>query len=861
MGVVYRARDTRLDRTIAVKSLPPDVALNPVRRAMIEREARVLAALNHPNIATIYGIEPSEFGPVLALEFVEGPTLAEHLANGRLPPDEARAIADQVLTALEAAHAAGVVHRDIKPANLKLTSGGTVKVLDFGIAKTAGPSGAGTTGPVTAAGQVMGTPAYMSPEQARGRPVDRRTDLWAFGCVLYEMFAGVPAFRGETATDTIAAILRAEPDWTRLPESTSGAERRLLRRCLEKDPERRLRDAGDARLELEATDDPGAVPPRPRRAVVVVGAAALLLGGALGAWFGRGARDSGGAKRDTPTRLTIDVPPGLGLSADMAGGCMALSPDGRSIVYSAGLSPATSRLFVRRFDTFDATEIPGTVGATAPCFSPDGKWIAYGDAGSASIRKIRIGGGSSEMLAPASSTSGVCWLTNDTILYTNGDGGLSLVPASGGAPRTITTPRGARDGNQSGPVTPAPDSPVIVYTRVYQDGDRYGRSVDALNLETGQRRSLIPDASQPCCLPGDHLIYYQDGALMAVDFDARRLAVSGEPRRVLSPLAGGEVVPRRRYAVSPTGTLAYLPSTVTYDATDFVWVALDGSITPAHKPSEFIDSLRLSPDGRRLAYSAGTLTTNIWVHDLVRNTTTKVTNRDDRDGCYYPVWTPDGGRIAFQRQHMGLEWTPADGASGVETLYKAPPDQNLYPNSFTPDGKTLVFTMATSPQGPDDLFVMDVAGDRTPRRVFPAPSRASRFGARLSPDGTLIAYTSEESGRMEVYLQPFPALDHKIVVSTDGGLRSAWSGDGKMLYYRAEDRLLSAAVTTVPELAASAPRVLLDHLPIYRYDAAPDGTRFIMAQPPGGSGPQTKINVVLNWAASAGLDRGVSSRP
>lgn len=866
MGVVYRAQDTRLGRTVAVKALPASVARDTHGRARFEHEARVLASLNHPHIAAIYGVEDTARGPVMVLEFVPGESLARHLGHGSLATDEALAIAVQIARGLEAAHAAGVVHRDLKPANIQLSAEGGVKILDFGIAKQGGPApaaGSDADPMLTAPGGVIGTAGYMSPEQARGRPVDRRADLWAFGCVLYEMLSGRRAFEGDTTSDTVAAVLRADPDWARLPPQTPPAVARLLRRCLQKDPDRRQRDAGDARLELEATDAPrAAAPPRPRRRLLAwgaIGTGAMAVAFGAGVLLGRD-RPAPTGPGANPVRFAIDLSPTAPLSFAV-GGNTAVSPDGRTLVYSAG--PADrSVLYLRSLDSVEAAAIPGTEGAVTPFFSPDGRSIGF-VAGEA-LKSIPVAGGAPGVIATGVGANGCSWGPDGRIVFTPVEGmGLRRIASSGGEPEQLLTSRDAAQ-KLRGCAHPdvLPGGNAVLYTGFRLEGDRYEVCIEALLAEPGgthprtfsEQRVLVPSAACGRFLPPDRLLYWQAGSLMLAPFDAESVRVTGDASVVVRPVAGGEVNPMPRFAVGGwtggQGVLAWLPGNVTYDLARLAWFDLDGTSTIVTEGGPSIDGPRLSPDGTKVAVMIGASGGDVWVHDLARSTRIRLTTGDCR---VHGIWTHDGRCIVCTNGRPGqsnrLESMAADGTGTPDTLLEVPEGTVMYATDAIPDCRSVLLTLQASPSEPLDVFVFDTASRAAPHRLL--PQGPARYGARISPDGAMIAYTSEETGNTEVYLHRYPALGPKICVTTDGGYRPVWSRDGKQLFFRYLNRLSVVDVDAPAEaqgpISLSGPRVLFEHLPDARYEVSADGRRFLMARPSGDWGPQTRINIATGW--------------
>ncbi len=846
MGVVYRAEDTRLGRTVAVKALPPTLARDPHRRARFEHEARVLASLSHPNIAAIHGVEDTARGPVLVLEFVPGETLAQRLTRGPLALDEGISTASQIARGLEAAHAAGVVHRDLKPSNIQLTPEGGVKILDFGVAKQAPPIADSGPSPVPSAtlpGSLVGTAAYMSPEQARGRAVDRRADLWAFGCVLYEMLTGRRAFDGETPSDTVASVLRAEPDWSRLPPATPAPLRRLLRRCLEKDPDRRQRDAGDARLELEGHGEsqPGAEVRRPARGpLVVVGLITLVAGLSIGAFWPRG-RVPDGPAVSAPIRFELNLDPAAAMYP-RPGGAMAIAPDGRTLAYSGG-SVDRTRLYARRLDSHDTVELPGTDGAATPCFSPDGRWIAFQSEGQ--LRRVPASGGGAEVLVPADvADHGIAWDEHGITFVGGIPRALRRLPLGGAAEQLVLLD--PEDEWYAIHPEPLPGGRDFLITVVALHDESHTPHIEAVRAGSDERRIVAAEATAARFIAPDRLVFWQAGALVAAPFDPSSRRLTDAPSVVLRPLTGGELAPPPRFAVSPAGVLATLPGNIRYDLTRLAWFEPDGSWTEvAQGGPGMIDAPRISPDGTRIAMLIGLASGDLWIHDLRRSTPLRLTTGDYH---HHPVWAPDGLRIAFTTQMPGeaarLEWIVADGSAAAELLWQAPAGAWVYPTDFAADGR-LLLTLGVPGVEHLDVFVFDPRTREPPHRLM---SAGHRYGARMSPDGTMIAYTSEETRTMEVYLHRFPSMEPKVRVSASGGYRPVWSGDSRKLFFRYGDRVMAVDVEpSGAELAVSPVRVIAEHLPDARYDVDATGRRLLMGRPPGDLGPQTRIDVVVGW--------------
>ncbi len=841
MGVVYAARDTRLERTVAVKTLPPALARNLHRWARLEQEARLLAALNHPNIAAIHGVEDTARGPVLVLEFVPGRTLAQELADRRWSIEESVQVAVQIARGLESAHAAGIVHRDLKPANIKITPQGVAKILDLGVAKSASDR-LGRASVATDPGMIVGSAAYMSPEQTRGRPVDRRTDMWAFGCVLYEMLAGRRAFEGATSSDTLAAVLTGQPDWARLPAETPAGVRRMLMRCIERDPARRMRDAGDAILELEGTgEEPVASIGSAGKGRWIVAAMALSAVIALAVarpWEARRAAEP-------PARvvMTIETPGALEIEA--VGGCIALSPDGRSLVYVARDTDGRGMLYLRQLDSLESVAIRGTEDGHAPFFSPDGRWVGFlhGKPNRVvEIKRVPLEGGPAQRMATTECSS-ASWADDGSLLVSI-SGVLKRISATGEEVRAVLPTKNDQLELHSQPEM-LPGSGKMLFTCWRKEATRWRPRVEIADLGTGQRRVLVEDATMPRFARDAGMLVYRAGvALMAVAMNPEHATLSGEPRPVIDSLAG-EASYFARSAISANDVVAYVPGDAPAEQTDLAWFHADGTFQTVLTGETRIWSLRLSPDASRVAYTINDAPEfGLWVLDFKRGNATKLFTPARP---FFPVWTPDGARIAFQNQEPGgansIAWTPADGSGKPEIIFTPAGGVGCLPTGFSHDGR-LMLIMVDDANDQSDIFVIDMDSDRAPKRLLGPP--ADRSAARFSPDGKLVAYTSSETGRAEVYIHPFPALDLKLLVSADGGERPSWSADGTRIYWRFNDTIFSADVHNDGTLRVGLPRVVVKGLPGLRYDTAPDGERFIMGRPRGLWGPQTRINVVVN---------------
>ena len=878
MGEVYRAKDTKLGRDVAIKVLPAAFARDPERLRRFEREARVLASLNHTNIAHIYGFESASLpdgsdAHVLVMELVEGEDLAERLSRGPIPTEEAIAIARQIAEGLEEAHERGIVHRDLKPANVRLSLDGKVKVLDFGLAKayTSETSAAAPpeisrsptiSGQWTEAGAILGTAAYMSPEQARGRPVDKRTDIWAFGVVLYEMLTGRYAFRREGKTDTFAALLRDEVDWGALPPDTPAVIRRLLRRCLERDPGKRLRDAGDARLDLEealsgSPSEPAAVRATPAERVptrwpaVAAAAAATAVLAAGGTWL---ALRPGGSPRQ-PSRFAIDVP------ADLRVNDLAVSPDGRRLAFS-GTRGGKRQLYLRMLERLEAQPIAGSEGGFHPFFSPDGEWIGYetgsAETGDAELRKVSRSGGPSVSICRGS-FRGASWRPDGTILL-GSTRGLLAVPAGGGTPRELI-PAGEGESHFAPYAIPGTESVLFeVWT-----GTTPEARIDVVDLRSGERRRVI-DGTGPVLSGTGHLLFGRLDSLWGVRFDASRRLAIGEPVRLIEGVANtfrGEGA----YGVSDGGDLFYrTPDTVAGRRNTAAWVDRAGNEEPVPLPEHNVIYPRLSPDGTRIAYGAeGLENEDVWLFDLARSIPIRFTVHPAQDLDL--TWTASGRQIVFHSHRDGpgnLYRQAANGTGAIERLTTANAEQ--MPNAASPDGRWLLVTVETSNAGADlHLLALDRPGETVPLVATPANEASAEF----SPDGGYIAYASDESGRTEVYVRPFPDVDSdRWQVSSGGGQSPLFSRDGRELFFAVAGSLKRVVIETAPVFRAGAVETVLagpfvqGRTDERQYDASSDGRRFLMlkeAAPTDQGGDSARLLVVLGWGGE--LRRLASSSP
>ena len=883
MGEVYRARDTKLGRDVALKILPDIFLGDPDRLARFEREAQVVAALNHPNIAIIHGFEESDGVKALVLEYVEGETLSSAIARGPVPVAEALAIARQIADALEAAHDKGIVHRDLKPDNIKITPEGKIKVLDFGLAKiletepARQASFAGTMSPTlsvhaTYAGVILGTAAYMSPEQARGKPVDRRADIWAFGCVVFEMLTGVRTFDpGETISDAVAQILTREPDWKALPADTPVHIRTLLRRCLNKDPQKRLPHIGLVRVEFDegppASPDvvspvvaASAAPSKARMTAIALVAVIALAAGAAVMWLvTRGAAT-------TPEQVRFSIVPTQAnpFTANLFVRNLAISHDGARVVYVSTTTSYTG-LMVRALDQLDAMPLR-VASASSPFLSPDGRWIGYFSPLTFDLRKIPIAGGPQLPITKyQSNPRGATWGANNTIVFATNDvaTGLMSVSAGGGEPKVLTRPDRARGEQDHVSPFMLPGDRAVLFTISAQGGDVDNSQIAVLDLTTGETRTLIRGGFDARFVDPGYIVYAAAGSLRAVRFDLDRLAVLGDAVPVVdrvTTIASGAA----QYDVAHNGTLVFMPggsNAIAGVPRSLVWVDRKGIEETIDAPPRTYVIPRLSPDGTQIALDIRDQENDVWTFDVRARTLTKLTFNPNGDG--WPVWTPDGKRIIFASTREGgtgvqnLFWQAADGTGTAERLTTSSYAQ--LPHSITPDGMNLILQENT---GSGDVALLPLA------ELFKKPatgkletrplvhSAAGEFGGTVSPDGRWIAYYSNESNRQEVYVRPFPAIDSgRWQISTAGGTRPAWSHDGRELFYLGLDAGISMMVVpvqTTPTFSKGNPTKLFGgrwfiSQNARTYEVAKDGRFLMIKDAAGDDADPASITVWLNW--------------
>jgi serine/threonine-protein kinase len=858
MGEVYRGLDSKLNREVAIKVLPESFAQDPERIARFQREAQVLASLNHPNIAAIYGIEESNGIRALVMELVEGPTLADRIAMGRIPLDESLIIIRQIADALEVAHERGVIHRDLKPANVKVTPDDKVKVLDFGLAKIASPekpysdlSHSPTMLQGTQDGVILGTAAYMSPEQAKGKIVDKRSDIWAFGCLMFEMLSGKQTFCGETLTDTLASVVRGEPDWDDLPENTPANIVSLIRRCLTKDPKQRLRDIGDARFELDRSDEPRRSvstplkPAVPRWRIPIVAAtviiAALAAGFLLNKFFG--ARES---QAQPVVRLIYTIPSNQLPSAPQRNR-LAISPDGSKIVYAAN-----ERLYVRALDSLEAVELAGTEGAMGPFFSPDGQWVGF--LARPHLKKVPINGGAAVPICAVADPIGANWGRDNTILIGGVYAGILRVSANGGNPEIVVPP--APSLSYLHPQF-LPDGKSFLFQRG-RPGNYDFNELVMRSFDKDEETVLLRGGYDYQYLKSGYLLHAQGARnqrldLSIVGFDVKARSTVGNSAIVVRNVRDSSAGSSSNFAVSDLGTLIYLTAPAG-DGSGTKLAAVDRSGKSFLLPVEVRDysDPRVSPNGRFVALHLQGDQNDVWVADVERGALTRISFNDGEDET--PAWSPDGRTVAWasSRSNLlrGIFRRPADGSGSEELIWSL--DKHCHVRDWSSDGKTLVIEIL-DPNTSGDIWRLNLEG--TPTASPFLQSSFNERNSRLSPDGKWLAYVSDESGRDEVYVQSFPQGGSKLQVTSSGGDQPVWSHDGNKLFIRAGGSIQEVVFRpgTPPSISAMT-SLFQDHFENPQagghtgYDVFPDG-RFLMIQSQALPGSREEIVVVVNWIA------------
>ena len=856
MGEVYQATDTKLNREVALKILPETFSHDAERMARFGREAQFLASLNHPNIAAIYGLEETNGTRALVMELVQGEDLAERISRGPIPLEEALPIALQIAEALEDAHEKGIIHRDLKPANVRITPEGKVKILDFGLAKALEEertsqevSNSPTlTMAATQAGFILGTAAYMSPEQARGKAVDRRADVWALGVVLFEMLAGRKVFDGEDLSLTLASVMKEEPDWDKLPRDTPSSIKQLLRRCLKKDGRQRLQHIGDARIAIEEyIADPQAEEPEPivsphtafsrkQKLFLVLTVLLTLLLGALLNWE---LKPEPPAPR--PVRLEANISGSEGLNT-FAGNSVALSPDGRLLVYRTGTGQEPLRL--RSLDSLDSQTMPGTEGGGAPFFSPDGRWVGFSGRELRALKKVSISGGTPVTLCPSLGVLGGTWSPEGVIVFATRGAPLKQVSAAGGTPQELTQLQEGEVQHDWPQFLPGGEQ--VLFTSYRENG----RRIEVFDMESRKRSIVVETGGDyPRYASSGHLLYVDDRTLFAAPFDLHELQTTGEPVPIVADLVmDGVASGAAQYGVSDNGTLFYLTGEARRQS-NLIWVDAKGRQTTASPtPRTYVGFSDLSPKGRRLAVGIeSNENTDIWVLDLERDTSMRLTFDEASDAN--PIWSPDGRFlyfVSFRDGKHGIFRKAADGSDEAEWILES----DIIFGVRAASDEYLALTKD------QDLFLFSIRGKGSsePEPFLTNPSY-EEGSPRFSPKGNWLAYDSNETGRYEVYITSYPQIRGKWQVSSEGGFRPKWSADGKKLFYRTNDAIWVSEVEMLGNtLQISKPDRLVEvehwyNEGIYGQDLGVDSERdrFLLIGGLGQPEGRNQVTFVFNW--------------
>jgi eukaryotic-like serine/threonine-protein kinase len=851
MGEVYRAKDTRLSRDVAIKILPKEMCADAARKQRFEREAKTISALNHPNICVLYDVGCQDGVDYLVMECVEGETLAKRIEKGPLPLEQLLKYGTQIAEALDRAHRVGIVHRDLKPSNVILTSSGA-KLLDFGLAKPfSAPASMATmtisapSTPVTQEGTIVGTFQYMSPEQVEGKDLDSRSDIFSLGTVLYEMWTGQHAFTGKSQLSVASSILEKEPEpITSLRPLTPVALALTIKKCLEKAPDDRWQSASDLASQLKWISEGGvgtgsaSLAGKSKTHWIVAGVAAVIsvtLMIATWAWWHFRTRV------EAVVRLAVTMPPNQPLVTRTS--AVALSPDGSRMALVT-LQDGVTHLALRDLSSFEIKFLPGTEGAEMPFFSPDGEWLGFFADGK--LKKILASGGAAIAIASVQNFSGGTWLRDGTIVYTpDWSGGMYRVPASGGKPELLMPVQPGKEQDwQSGPKA-LPDGDILFTRRTGESIDE--SSIAVVSMKTGKSTNLIERATDAHYSPSGHLLYLSHGTIMAVPFDEKNLKIKGTPLPVLQGVQtpNGEFA---HFSVAENGTLAYVPGGATGDHNVLVSVDRTGKQVALSAPPQPYEDLTLSPDGKQLAMTVvGEQQWSVWIYDLQQKTFKRLTfDGDNRD----PLWSADGKRVIYSSSRNGrksLFWKPVAGPGGEEELLSV--TAQALPDAVSKDGRYLVYDILA--RGSNGFYLLPLQGERKPQQLFAEPSLGTTLGA-LSSDGNWFAYASGESGRAEIYVRRFGATAGKWQVSTEGGYQPSWSADSRELFYRgADSRMYSVVVSPGADFVPSTPRPLFSFPCVaaaHDYAPTPDGQHFICIQQPQSEWTATQVNVVLNWA-------------
>jgi Tol biopolymer transport system component len=895
MGEVYRARDSKLGREVALKVIAPEFAHDEQRMARFQREAQVLASLNHAHIASIYGFEDSAGVSALVMELVEGPTLAERIREGAIPVDEALPIARQIAEALECAHERGIIHRDLKPANIKLTRDGNVKVLDFGLAKALQDDVSGSdisnsptlTMGSTKAGIILGTAAYMSPEQAKGKAADRRADIWSFGVVLYEMLSGEQAFGGETVSDSLAAVIKDTPDWTQLPAATPARIRELIQRCLQKDPKQRLQAIGDARIAIDEAisgsslsgsgiSGISAIDNRAREIAAplqpVASPALRLLPWLVAAALAIGLiatpitmRQPSQSSAQRAVALALPLPPDQIL--DLANGpAVVISPDASRIAFVT-MEPGASegRLFVRDMDKDAPVQLEGAGLAASPFFSPDSQWIGY--FGDGRLKKVSVHGGTPVVLAEVTGYRGGDWGDDGTIIFPEQfTSPLFRVPAAGGKVEPLTHMDTGRGEITHRWPQILPGGQALIFTASTDNNFFAHANVEAAEFKDGKPKLLVENAYFGRYLPGGYLAYVSQGTVFVAPFDAKTLKLTGTAIPVLQHVASDLSNGAAQFSISRSGTAIFSAGKAGDQKLNISLIDRKGEATVLLKDQADASSPRFSPDGKRIVFQKGL--GGLWVYDIVRAMTSPVSLDSSAS---YPIWTPDGQHLTYSRPHTsgqgrkgeGIYWRRADGSGAEEALT---PDNvfNAYPSSWSPDGRTLAFERLS----PDDgscceiwTLTVDESGKFSEPRAFMDKKSITNGGfdvtvdyPTFSPDGHWLAYMAQQAGAPQIFVVPYPGPGGKWQVSSQMGWEPRWSKSGHEIFYATSNQMISVPYTVENgAFQVGKPEVLFQdrfelRVPFPSFDVSPDGQHFVMFQSSSGrSLGNTLPTVILNW--------------
>lgn len=865
MGEVYRARDTRLERTVAIKVLPAQLSSDPVRKQRFEREAKTISGLNHPNICVLHDVGSQDGVDYLVMECVEGETLAKRLEKGPLLLEQVVKYGAQIADALDKAHRSGVVHRDLKPGNIMLTATGA-KLLDFGLAKPTAPlttlatmTATKAESPVTQEGAIVGTFQYMSPEQIEGKEVDGRSDIFSLGAVLYEMLTGQKAFQGKSQLSVASAILEKEPPpINTIKPMTPPALDHTIRRCLAKDPEERWQAARDLALELKWIAESGSqsialsqgtrgIKKREGLAWAVA-VASVLATVIIAALYWRSERQAVAPVMRASLQL---AEPLAGVFTANPGSPFALSQDGSRLVFVGAPSGKPSQLYWEQLDTGGATALVGTDDATQPFFSPDGQWVGFFSDGR--LRKVALQGGPVNALADAPIPHGANWTSDGSIVYAPSLGsGLLRISSLGGAPQTLTTPDATqRELSHRWPQV-LPGNKAVLFTIQLSTQVNYDEArIAVLSLETGKWRTVIEGGSYARYVPSGQIVYAHGGALMAVPFDLLSLQVKGSPAPAQQGVVTSVVTSGgAEYDVADSGLLAYVPGTTRPPERLLAWVDRQGVGKELPAPVNAYVNPRISPDGKMLAVQILGAGEDLWIYDFSRNTLMRLTFGGVGGGSSPPLWTPDGRKVVYRSRTPTLSFRakPADGSGAEETLFsKELDDPGATPFTVSPDGKTLLFGRRNV-TGAVGIYAISLDGSATVQPFL--QSAFNQSVPRFSPDGRWVVYESNESGRSEVYVQPYPGPGGKWLISTDGGTYPRWAHSGREIFYRNEDKMMVVPVETLPSFRAGTPRMLfrgLGYVPQGRFDLAPDDQHLLMIREKEAPASLKELSITLNW--------------